>query len=187
LQINEEGTSLSQREPLDDHPNHLEYETGMPTVFAPKYTPAAKQWTLRRALKAAYPDAVCLQDLLPNTDSTMVFRETHMPIYRVVASQLETRAAGTTREGDFAEAHGTSRGSVGGRSQPEILLPPHPLFRPGQRLDPAKLLQHQPCGASPPAGTQQTCVPGVSRLSQLGLRPRLLAPEQRLEDAGGGV
>ena len=94
--------------PLDDDPNHLEYETGMIPVFAPRYTSAAKQWTLLRAFKATYPDAVCLKDLLPNADSTVVFKNTHMPIYQVVVSQL---ARGGRTEllvqfvtGDFADS-----------------------------------------------------------------------------------
>ena len=68
--------------PLDDDPNHLEFETGMISVFAPRYTPAAKQWTLLRALRATYPGSVYMKDLLPNADSTVVFKNTQMPIYQ---------------------------------------------------------------------------------------------------------
>ena len=42
---------------------------------------------------------VYLKDLLPNADSTVVFKDTQMPIYQVVASQMGTRAVGTIREG----------------------------------------------------------------------------------------
>ena len=41
------------------------------------------QWTLLRALKASFPPAQHLQDLLPDEGTTVVFRHTQMPIYRV--------------------------------------------------------------------------------------------------------
>ena len=116
--------------PLTDDPNHLEYETGMILVFAPRYTPAAKQWTLLRALKATYPGAVYMKDLLPNADSTVVFKNTQMPIYQVVASQW---AWGGGHEllvqfvkGDFADSAWI----------PEKFVPPRYLDEFWERIDP---------------------------------------------------
>jgi len=94
--------------PLDDDPNRLEYETSMIPVFAPRYTPAARQWTLMPALEATYPGAVYLKDLLPNADSTVVYKNTQMPIYQVVASQLARRGGHELLvqfvKGDFADS-----------------------------------------------------------------------------------
>ena len=41
IYTNAEGTSLSQREPLDDNPNHLEREQAGPRCSPRKYTPVA--------------------------------------------------------------------------------------------------------------------------------------------------
>jgi len=73
---------------MTDDPSHLEYETGTVPVFAPKYTPASKNWTILRALRTSFPDATYLEDILRHADSSVVFQNTLMPIYQIEAARL---------------------------------------------------------------------------------------------------
>jgi len=57
-------------------------------IVSPRRTPEARDWSFLRALKYSFPGLTYLKDLLPNADSTVVFRQTTLPIHKVVAARV---------------------------------------------------------------------------------------------------
>ena len=83
--------------PLPTNDEGHDFETCTLTILAPAHTPATKNFTFMRALKYSFPDLTYLKDLLPNASSSVVFKNTLLPIHQVVAGRL-TGWGNPTRE-----------------------------------------------------------------------------------------
>jgi hypothetical protein len=56
-------------------------------VRSPAHVPAALDWSLIRALKFSVPGLTYLKDLLPHAASSVVFKQSMVPIHSVVAER----------------------------------------------------------------------------------------------------
>jgi hypothetical protein len=74
--------------PLPNRPDNHDFETGMLPIVAPRHLRGGKNVTLIRALKFTFPNLVHLKDLLPNADTSVVYKSTLVPLYSVVADRL---------------------------------------------------------------------------------------------------
>jgi hypothetical protein len=74
--------------PLTDDPNNMPFETGMLDVRAAANLPLTVNWSLIRALKFSFPGLEYLKDLLPDAGSSVVYKNSLVPIHRVVADRL---------------------------------------------------------------------------------------------------
>ena len=74
--------------PLPLKPDNHDFETGMLPVVKPRHLRAGKNVTLIRALKFTFPNLIHLKDLLPNADHSVVYKNTLVPLYSVVADRL---------------------------------------------------------------------------------------------------
>ena len=74
--------------PLPFKPDNHGFVTGMLSDVAPRHLRAGKNVTLTRALKFSFPNLVHLKDLLPNADKSVVYKNTLVPLYSVVADRL---------------------------------------------------------------------------------------------------
>jgi hypothetical protein len=74
--------------PLLDDLNGLEFETGMLQVLSPPGLPLSMDWSLVRALHFSFPNLIYLKDILPDSDSTVIFKNTPVPVHCVVADRL---------------------------------------------------------------------------------------------------
>ena len=63
-------------------------ETACIDVFAPAHNRSGENWGLMRALHFSFPDLVYLQDILPNANNSVVYRQTLVPIHTVVAARM---------------------------------------------------------------------------------------------------
>ena len=93
----EEGCLYLLDMPLPPNDDELEFETVIVDVFPAKHTRAGENWSLLRALHDSFPGLTYLKDLLPNADKSVVYRNTLLPIYTVVAARL-TGGRDPTRE-----------------------------------------------------------------------------------------
>jgi len=71
-------------------------------IVPARRTPAHQNWTFLRALKYSFPGLTYLKDLLPDAGTSVVYQNTLLPIYTVVASRQrdergEERTPGTIR------------------------------------------------------------------------------------------
>jgi hypothetical protein len=74
--------------PLVNDPKGMKFETSMINVRSPAHVPAAQDWSLIRALKFSVPGLTYLKDLLPHAASSVVFKQSMVPIHSVVAERL---------------------------------------------------------------------------------------------------
>jgi len=74
--------------PLAPNAAELKYDTALLPIFATRRTASGAIWTLLRALKYSFPALTHLKDLLPNASTSVVFKDTMMPIHQVVADRL---------------------------------------------------------------------------------------------------
>jgi len=65
-------------------------------VFTTRRAAAGHNCTVLRALESTFPNLTHLKDMLPDASSSVVFKDTMMPIHQVVAARLVR--GGTARE-----------------------------------------------------------------------------------------
>jgi hypothetical protein len=71
--------------PLPAHADRHEFATGLIDVSTGTRTPSSQDWSLVRALKDSFPGLLYLKDLLPNAKHCVIFKDTLLPIYQIVA------------------------------------------------------------------------------------------------------
>ena len=65
----------------------LEFETATVSILPPAYTRPHENWSLLRALHFSFPGLVHLNDVLPNAEHSVVYRQTRVPIHTIVAAR----------------------------------------------------------------------------------------------------
>jgi len=83
--------------PIPKNEDKHEFETCTLPILAPAHLPASQNWTFMRALKFSFPGLTYLKGILPNASSSVVFRNTLLPVHQVVADCL-TGGRNPTRE-----------------------------------------------------------------------------------------
>ena len=82
--------------PLKKNKDKVTFGTTWIPVFTSRRAAAGNNWTVLRALKSTFPNLTHLKDILPDASSSVVFKDTMMPIHQVVAARLAM--GGTVRE-----------------------------------------------------------------------------------------
>ena len=71
--------------PLSENADKHEYATGLIDVSAGGRIRGTQDWSLVRALKTSFPGVLYLKDILPNAEHCVIFKNTLLPIYQIVA------------------------------------------------------------------------------------------------------
>ena len=99
--------------PLPAHADRHEFATGLIDGSTGTRTPSSQDWSLVRALKDSFPGLLYLKDLLPNAKHCVIFKDTLLPIYQIVADRVSKgrKCLSNSLKTTTRTAHGSSLSS----------------------------------------------------------------------------